>query len=546
MQVMYHDVTTWTHEPEHTRSLVIAIKQPVGFDTSVILNISVQDNCYTIEFPLLPGSDPIEANYCMFSIPEPNGELLQMETEIRNQSLTRFRNKDDSVGTLSLNIAIHPESLENDIISILHLPLQDLLASEQNTQPKDTSNIVVTNTELSLDDIIHGAEFTSAETVTHSLNQHTTEVRQVLSGNWKNFNLKPLDSETVKSRASILLSYCWLNVKREFIKEATTATNQMEEILEEMGYISKLESDSLREEEIRKLQDTHTQEIDSLKLDAEKEAAAVSEEQMEQLDYLKSSNTNFQNEILQLASKLKTQQEMYESKLEQLLESLNTERSRQTASKPDDKLPHLDKSTSPLISTSNLQYIETSHKKPLVVTYPNPNWEEMVRGNFLERLEIFSDYMIKKQTHLRDKIRTQVSRGIEMQLATQHRLAPINTFKSYYDVCDDISLPSIFMPTQCSKHLAYTPRARAYFHPFGTKSTRICQPPTIFKLSHSHIPSINLYALSENYSSRMGEWQTQEDREHPNSVLVAYKSETPAPPPSTSMSFRASTASSVA
>lgn len=276
--------------------------------------------------------------------------------------------------------------------------------------------------------------------------------------------------------------------------------------------------------------------------------AAMNEEQMEELDSLKTSNSKFQNELLQLASQLKTQQETYETKLQELLENLNSARAQTASQSIEKRTQGLDKSTSPLISTSNL-VVSTSRRKSIVVTYPNPNWEEMVRGNFLERLEVFSEYMIKKQTHLRDKIRTQVSRCIEMQLATQHRLAPINRFKSFYDVNDDISLPSIFMPTQCTKHTVYTPRARSYFHPFGSKSTRISQPPTIFKLPHAHIPSmrsIDLYAMSENHSSRIGEWQSQEDKEDFNGVMTSYKAETPAPPPSTSMSFRPSTASSVA
>ena len=275
--------------------------------------------------------------------------------------------------------------------------------------------------------------------------------------------------------------------------------------------------------------------------------AAMNEEQMEEFDFLKTSNSKFQNELLQLASQLKTQQDSYETKLKELLEDLNSARA-QTSSQPVEKpTQSLDKSTSPLISTSDL-VVSTSRRKSIVVTYPNPNWEEMVQGNFLQRLEVFSEYMIKKQTHLRDKIRTQVSRCIEMQLATQHRLAPINRFKSYYDVNDDISLPSIFMPTQCTKHTVYTPRARSYFHPFGSKSTRISQPPTIFKLPYAHLPnmrSVDLYALSVNHSSRIGEWHSQENREDSNGV-TSYKPETPAPPPSTSISFRPSTASSVA
>ena len=79
--------------------------------------------------------------------------------------------------------------------------------------------------------------------------------------------------------------------------------------------------------------------------------AAMNEEQTEDLDILKTSNSKFQNELLQLASQLKQQQETYETKLEELLDNLNSARA-QTASQPVEKHTQgLDKSTSPLIIT---------------------------------------------------------------------------------------------------------------------------------------------------------------------------------------------------
>ena len=249
-----------------------------------------------------------------------------------------------------------------------------------------------------------------------------------------------------------------------------------------------------------------------------------------------------------MASQLKTQQEKYESKIEELFDSLNNQISSSQPNMRSDALPQLaDKSTSPLISASSLLE-KPPVKKRVIVSYPKPNWEEMIQGNFLQRLEVFAEYVIKKQTHLRDKIRNQVSRAIEMQLATLHRLAPVKKFHSYFDISDEVSLPSIFLPTHCTKNLVYTPRARAYFHPFGVKSTRISQAPSIFKLtpkrSHS-MRSVDLYALSDEHSSRIEEWQNQERKENENGNLVSFIPETPAPPPSTSMSFRASTASSI-
>ena len=107
-EALYRDVTVWTHEPEYTRSLVIgkyipsyelmtiyyyllfslALKRPADLE-NIILNVSIEDNCYTIEFPSQPISDVHRPEYCMFSIPEPNGEWLQMEERQRIDSLTR-------------------------------------------------------------------------------------------------------------------------------------------------------------------------------------------------------------------------------------------------------------------------------------------------------------------------------------------------------------------------------------------------------------------------------------------------------------------------
>ena len=51
--------------------------------------------------------------------------------------------------------------------------------------------------------------------------------------------------------------------------EAGTETSPLEAVLSEMGYISVLEAEKLREQEIRKLEETNKQELDSIKLEAE-------------------------------------------------------------------------------------------------------------------------------------------------------------------------------------------------------------------------------------------------------------------------------------
>lgn len=74
---------------------------------------------------------------------------------LSNFCLCRFKNEDQTVGTLSLNIAIHPESLENEMNYMLHLPLQNLLATKKSseTQPQQSYNIVSTTTDITLDEI---------------------------------------------------------------------------------------------------------------------------------------------------------------------------------------------------------------------------------------------------------------------------------------------------------------------------------------------------------------------------------------------------------
>ena len=191
------------------------------------------------------------------------------------------------MGTLSLNIAVHPESLENEMNYLLHLPLQELLTIIQTsieTQPQESYNIVTTTTDVTIDEIreldykrkmnnyffqleLVGDESPSSEVATHSLSPHAAQVRQLLYDGWRDYTLKPLYHD---STACIPLSYCWVNVRRDFLKEATTSTDTIEDVVSEMGYVSVLEAESVKKEEIRILEDLYKQEIDNLKSNAEK------------------------------------------------------------------------------------------------------------------------------------------------------------------------------------------------------------------------------------------------------------------------------------
>lgn len=79
--------------------------------------------------------------------------------------------------------------------------------------------------------------------------------------------MKPLDHNNT---ACIALSYCWVNVRKDFLKEVTTCTDAIEDVVSEMGYVSMLEAESVKQEEIRILEDKYKQEIDSLKSNTEK------------------------------------------------------------------------------------------------------------------------------------------------------------------------------------------------------------------------------------------------------------------------------------
>ena len=132
--------------------------------------------------------------------------------------------------------------------------------------------MVVLNSLIVFDFIF---EYLGAETVplesleTQSLNQSVTEVRQLLFNSCGDHSLKVLDSSSLHAPKSISLSHCWINIKRDFMLEVGTDTSPLEAVLSEMGYISVLEAEKLREQEIRKLEETNKQELDSIKLEAE-------------------------------------------------------------------------------------------------------------------------------------------------------------------------------------------------------------------------------------------------------------------------------------
>ena len=51
--------------------------------------------------------------------------------------------------------------------------------------------------------------------------------------------------------------------------EASTETSPLEVVLSEMAYISMFEADTQREEEINKLKESHQQELDVIRQEAE-------------------------------------------------------------------------------------------------------------------------------------------------------------------------------------------------------------------------------------------------------------------------------------
>jgi len=118
-------------------------------------------------------------------------------------------------------------------------------------------------------------------------------------------------------------------------------------------------------------------------------------------------------------------------------------------------------------------------------------WGQNLPENFYERMEMFKEESSKYHQNLKEKINDEVGKEIEKKLASSNKLA-----RSPKDatVSEDVCLPALYMPTK-TRNL-YTPKARSYFHAFGTYQDRLTQAPSILelpKLRHDNTDIVGIY-----------------------------------------------------
>ena len=104
-------------------------------------------------------------------------------------------------------------------------------------------------------------------------------------------------------------------------------------------------------------------------------------------------------------------------------------------------------------------------------------WGQNLPENFYERMEMFKEESSKYHENLRVKIKDEVGKEFEKKLASSNRLDRASKDPK---LPDEVCLPALFMPTK-TRNL-YTPKARSYFHAFGTYKGRLTQAPSILEL----------------------------------------------------------------
>ena len=120
-------------------------------------------------------------------------------------------------------------------------------------------------------------------------------------------------------------------------------------------------------------------------------------------------------------------------------------------------------------------------------------WGENLPEDFYERMEMFREESFKHHQKLKEKINEEVGKEIEKKLASSYKL---DTSQKEGNVPNEVCLPALFMPTK-SRNL-YTPKARSYFHAFGTVSGRITQPPSILQLPRLQNDNADIVGIYES------------------------------------------------
>ena len=201
-------------------------------------------------------------------------------------------------------------------------------------------------------------------------------------------------------------------------------------------------------------------------------------------EQMKAAKEELKQELLDLRDE-------YEERLGLMISQLNKENA-------EDLREFVNAATSPLFmwSSSNMNELSddpfgNTHMQPVKpISRKSPKktvrqkskqqiWGENLPEDFYERMEMFKEESTKHHQRLKEKINEQVERDLERKLASQNRLdtAPTNGI-----IQEEVSLPALFMPSK-TRNL-YTPKARSYFHAFGTNRDRLTQAPSILQLPH--------------------------------------------------------------
>ena len=208
----------------------------------------------------------------------------------------------------------------------------------------------------------------------------------------------------------------------------------------------------------------------------------------------------------ELMAQLRALREEYEERLSLMISHLNQEN-------VEGLREFVNAATSPLFmwSESNLPEVEDDPfagtfmepVKPYKVKSPKKfigekaekkqkTWGQNLPGDFYERMEMFKEESSKHHQKLKEKIKDEVGKEMERKLASNNRL---DVSPKGVKAPDSVCLPALYMPTK-TRNL-YTPKARSYFHAFGTYRDRLTQAPSILELPRLRTDNADIVGIYE-------------------------------------------------
>ncbi|KAK2173881.1 hypothetical protein NP493_843g01017 [Ridgeia piscesae] len=248
--------------------------------------------------------------------------------------------------------------------------------------------------------------------------------------------------------------------------------------------------------------------------------------------------TEYDRMVAEHQDKIKELEFAYESRLEELAETLEEMQSapselprplmtrstltspslamRMTPEKMFMQSPHMQ--TPPIIFETQPPPQPPPMKKPVVkrpkpaVKSEQPILREMPQDimtqQFLQKLKKYEEEALQRKQELAEKTYKEVSEMIEKKLAGEFKLCS-GLEDDMCDVVKDVSLPAVFMPTRGTNVNIYNPRAHDYFHAMGAGTMRLTQPPSMIELPplpKNKLPVLNLFDLSRNFHKGGTDW----------------------------------------